>query len=119
MGREQNIQNRILEALSPYGIPMRINSGSVQTGDKVPSKEHPPYVLKNLRVVKLAPKGTSDIFFFGEGGKTVFIEVKIPGKDPTEEQKRFRAAMRNLGFTAGTARSVEDALNLIGVVTEK
>ncbi len=98
---ETDLQNQIRLALSGYGIVIRQNTGNFE--------------LKDGRWVKCGVKGLSDLLFVGRG-KVAFIEVKTPSGKPTAEQLAFIERMRELGHSAGIARSVEDALELAGVV---
>ena len=47
----------------------------------------------------------------GYRGKTLLIEIKMPGKDLNENQKRFFAQWK--GQTPPILRTVEDAMRLI------
>ena len=58
-------------------------------------------------------KGLSDLIYFGNDGKVAFIETKTPKGKLSKEQKQFLSRMRCVGYIAGTARSVEEALQLI------
>ena len=115
MGKsEHRIQDEIRLALSEYGIVLRLNSGKFWQGKRVWSNEFRQYVLIDLRPVQGCPEGTSDLLFLGEGCKVAFVECKNRSGQAREKQKRFLEIMRNFGIQAGIARSVEDALNLIG-----
>lgn len=100
MNRETIIQNEIRCALSAYGIVLRLNNGLFFTSDGRPMKSG-------------LPKGTSDLLFIGKK-KIAFIEVKTPKGKATEKQLNFIERIKSLGHIAGVARSVEDALELIG-----
>lgn len=112
--RERDVQNDIRVALSQYGVVLRLNSGKAYGGVRVWDSRRNEYVLTQLRTVALCPKGTADLVFFGEDGTTAFIECKDHKGKASEDQKRFLAMMAQYGFKTGTARSVEDALNIIG-----
>lgn len=43
-------------------------------------------------------------------GRALYIEVKLPGEEPREDQQKFLDAMRRTGAIAGCAHSVEEAL---------
>ena len=58
-------------------------------------------------------KGLSDLLFIGKN-KVAFIEVKNATGKISDEQANFIKKMQSLGHIAGVARSVEDALELIG-----
>ena len=111
---EHTIQDEIRIALSEHGICLRLNSGRAYGGDRVWDDRRNQYILVNIRPVALCPRGTADLVFFGEDGTTAFIECKDHKGRASEDQKRFLAMMAQYGFKTGTARSVEDALNIIG-----
>ena len=46
-------------------------------------------------------------------GRAIYIEVKLPGEHPRDDQKKFLEAMRNTGAIAGCAHSVEEALDIV------
>ena len=97
---ETDLQNQIRLALSKHGIVIRQNTGNFE--------------LKDGRWVKCGVKGLSDLLFIGRG-KVAFIEVKTEYGKSTSEQLAFIERMRELGHSAGIARSVEDALEIAGV----
>lgn len=111
---EHTIQDEIRLSLSQYGICLRLNSGKAYGGVRVWDPRRGEYILTKLRTIALCPKGTADLVFFGEDGTTAFIECKDHKGKASEDQKRFLAMMAQYGFKTGTARSVEDALNIIG-----
>ena len=46
-------------------------------------------------------------------GRALYIEVKLPGEEPRQNQRAFLNAMRKSGALAGCAHSVEEALEII------
>ena len=112
--REASIQNEIRLALSPFGIVLRLNSGKFWQGKRVWSNEFKQYVLIDLRPVQGCPEGTSDLLFLGENGNVAFVECKTRTGTAREKQKRFIEIMHQYGIRADIARSVEDALKIIG-----
>ena len=46
-------------------------------------------------------------------GKALYIEVKLPGEHPREDQKKFLKAMAATGAITGVAHSVEEALSIV------
>lgn len=46
-------------------------------------------------------------------GKAFYIEVKLPGEKPRQDQEKFLEAMRKTGAIAGCAHSVEEALEIV------
>jgi hypothetical protein len=97
---ETNIQNQIRCELSKYGICIRLNTGVFQTGDG--------------RYVRSGVPGLPDLLYIGSNGKTVWIEVKTDRGRLSPEQTNFIETLRGMGHTAGVARTVTDALELIG-----
>ena len=110
---EHNIQNEIRLALSKYGIVLRLNSGKAYGGTRAWDKRY-GYILKDIRPVSLCGKGTPDLLFIGADGNVAFIEVKDEKGRVGEDQKRFLEVVGRYGYKVGIARSVEDALAIIG-----
>lgn len=46
-------------------------------------------------------------------GKALYIEVKMPGEEPREDQEKFLKAMKRAGAIAGCAHSIEEALKIV------
>ncbi len=109
---ESKIQNQIRCELSKYGYVFRTNSGEFWQGQTVYSKEFHQPVLINLRRVDGLPAGFSDLEFI-EPGKVAFIETKNELGRLRPEQKNFLSRMRSMGYIAGVARSVDEAVRLI------
>jgi len=100
---EAEIQRMIMQKLSEYGAVFRINNGGWYTKD---GRYVPPSV----------PPGFSDLIFCRDG-RITFIEVKTPTGKVSKEQINFLGMVfGKYGCNAGVARSVEDALKLIGEV---
>lgn len=116
---EHLIQDEIRLALSQYGVVLRLNSGKFWQGDRVWSNEFKQDVLINLRPVQGLPKGTSDLLFLGENNNVAFIECKDNKGTAREKQEKFINIMHQYGVKAGVARSVADALKIIGRNSEK
>lgn len=100
---ETNLQGRIMVALSQAGcLVWRQNTGALpdpRTG----------------RLVRYGLcKGSADVIGIAPGGRFLAVEVKTPRGRVTEAQERFLAAVRRAGGVAGVARSVDDALRLVG-----
>ena len=111
---EHRIQDEIRLALSQHGIVLRLNSGKFWQGKRVWSQEFKQFVLIDARPVMGCPEGTSDLLFLGEGGVVCFVECKNQSGKAREKQKRFIEILQEFGIKAGIARSVEDALKMIG-----
>lgn len=105
-------QNQIRAALSEYGVVFRTNSGDFWQGDIRYSREFRQRVLINLRRVEGLPKGFPDLLFIGPGN-VAFIECKNENGRLSEDQKRFARMLEEYHLKHGTARSVNDALNII------
>jgi hypothetical protein len=45
-------------------------------------------------------------------GRFLSIEVKLPGREPTRQQRRWRAMVIEMGGVAGVAHSVEEAVEI-------
>ena len=110
---EHRVQDEIRLALSKYGIVLRLNAGKAYGGTRIWDKKY-GYILKDIRPISLCGKGTPDLLFIGENGKVAFIEVKEEKGRVREDQKCFLSVLQGYGIPSGIARSVEDALKLIG-----
>lgn len=112
---EHELQNDIRVELSKSGgIVLRMNAGQLWQGTRVYKPELGGWILTHLRAVEGVPMGCSDLLFLGEGGKAAFIEVKSAKGRTRESQERFIERVKELGFQAGFARSVDDALKIVG-----
>ena len=112
---EHIIQDEIRLALSQYGVVLRLNSGKFWQGKRVWSNEFEQFVLIDLRSIQGCPEGTSDLLFLGENNNVAFIECKDHKGKTRDKQEKFIDIMHQYGIRAGIARSVEDALEIIGV----
>lgn len=98
---EQDIQNQIRAAVSPYCVIFRINVASGRTFDG-------RYFHTGV------PPGFSDLFGVRRSdGRAVFIEVKKPGGRVSSAQKNFIQQMKASGAIAGVCYSAGEAMNLI------
>lgn len=98
---EQDIQNQIRAAVSPYCIIFRINVAAGRTFDG-------RYFNTGV------PPGFSDLFGVRRSdGRAVFIEVKKPGGRVSEQQRHFIDSMQAIGAVAGICYSADDAVDLI------
>ena len=115
--REHSIQDLIRLELSKHGLVFRTNAGSAWGGKCV---NVPIYgrIIMNPQKIDLLPKGFSDLLFVGSDGRVAFIECKDDKGTLRPEQERFLKVMQSYGHRAGVARSVEDALKIIGVNNE-
>ncbi|HEM4402309.1 TPA: VRR-NUC domain-containing protein [Streptococcus suis] len=102
MEKEHKIQNDIRVGLTEVGcLVFRANVGKVRTSDG-------RYFDTGL------PRGFSDLFGFRPDGQIFFIEVKNKNGRVRPEQEKFIERMKKRGALAGVARSVEDALDIVG-----
>lgn len=103
MTREGALMRQIMLAVSEAGaIVFRNNVGFA--------------TYPNGTVVKygVCNPGGSDLIGLAPGGRFLAIEVKVPGQRPTPEQQRFIDAVKAAGGVAGVARTVEEALAILG-----
>ena len=110
---EHRIQDEIRLALSEHGVVLRLNSGQFWQGKRVWSNELKQYILIDLRLVKGCPEGTSDLLYIGKN-TTAFVECKDEKGSVRPEQEKFINVMKAYGHRAGVARSVKEALEIIG-----
>lgn len=103
---EQEIQNRILNALNYAGHHVfRINAGKIKIGKG-----------RNTRLVNLAPKGTSDIIgIHKDTGQFMALEVKTPARKNTvtEYQQDFLDRIEERGGIARVVTGDEDIDDLL------
>lgn len=71
------------------------------------------------RFIKFGRAGSADIMVFFKGGKTVFLEVKLPKKKQTQNQIDFQKQIEDLGFLYYIAHSIEEVEILIKNYKEK
>jgi hypothetical protein len=72
------------------------------------------FYTKYGTLVNIGHNGEADIFGHRiSDGKAIYIEVKLPGEKPREDQQKFLDAMKRAGAIAGCAHSVEEALNIV------
>lgn len=101
MNPETSLQNRIIVALCQNGCVARNHTVG-------------QFYTKYGGVVNVGKHGEADIWGHRiSDGKALYIEVKLPGEHPREDQRNFLEAMRNTGALAGVAHSVEEALKIV------
>lgn len=103
MTREGALMRRIMLAVSEAGAIVWRNNVGFAT-------------YPNGTVVKygVCNPGGADLVGIAPGGRFLAIEVKVPGQRPTPEQQRFINGVNLAGGIAGVARSVEEAIALLG-----
>lgn len=88
---ENEIQKSIIDWCEARGdMVLRMNAGRTQHN------------------VRLAPKGTPDLMCLPRGGGVYWIEVKQPGKKPTEDQLAMHKELFSRGHLVIVACSYED-----------
>ena len=115
MNSETKIQNLILMALSKAGCLVFRNETSGAWVGKVLHKDANQVTLTDARMIRFGlAVGSADIIGIAPCGRFLAIEIKTSKGRATKEQLRFIEAVNNAGGIAGIARSVDDALLLIG-----
>lgn len=104
MNPETELQNKIIVALCQNGCVARNHTVG-------------QFFTKYGGVVNIGRHGESDIMGHRcSDGKAVYIEVKLPGEKPREDQQKFLNAMRRTGAIAGCAHSVQEALEIVSTM---
>jgi hypothetical protein len=99
---ETKLQNQIIVALCQNGCVARNHTVG-------------QFFTQYGGVVHIGKHGESDIMGHRIlDGRALYIEVKLPGEHPREDQKKFLEAMAATGAIAGVAHSVEEALSIVG-----
>lgn len=100
---EKDIQTAIIEALSYKCIIYNVTTGVFKVAGKPP------------RYIKTFPKGTPDLIGARKSdGKMFFIEVKNAKGRLSPEQEEFARYISGFPVLYGVARSVADALRIVG-----
>lgn len=100
MEKETILQNKIIVALCKNGCVARNHTVG-------------QFYTKYGAVVSVGHHGEADIFGHRiSDGRALYIEVKLPGEEPREDQQKFLDAMRETGAIAGCAHSIEEALKI-------
>ena len=101
MNPETILQNEIIVALCENGCVARNHTVG-------------QFYTKYGGTVNIGHHGEADIHGHRcSDGRAIYIEVKLPGEHPREDQKKFLRAMANTGAIAGVAHSVEEALAIV------
>lgn len=97
---ETKLQNKIIVALCENGCVARNHTVG-------------QFFTKYGGTVNIGHHGESDIMGHRiSDGRAIYIEVKLPGEEPRDDQQKFLDAMRRTGAIAGCAHSVEEALEI-------
>ena len=103
MNPETTLQNKIIVALCQNGCVARNHTVG-------------QFYTKYGAIVNIGNHGESDIFGHRiSDGKALYIEVKLPGEKPREDQQKFLDAMKRAGAITGCAHSVEEALEIVAL----
>lgn len=98
---ETKLQNQIIVALCENGCVARNHTVG-------------QFFTKYGGLVNIGHHGESDIMGHRIwDGRAIYIEVKLPGEYPRDDQQKFLDSMRRTGAIAGCAHSVEEALNIV------
>lgn len=101
MNRETALQNQIIVALCKHGCVARNHTVG-------------QFFTKYGALVNIGHHGEADVWGHRIGdGRAFYIEVKLPGEEPREDQRRFLEAMAATGAIAGCAHSVKEAIELV------
>lgn len=101
MEKETILQNQIIVALCKNGCVARNHTVG-------------QFFTKYGSIVNIGHHGEADIWGHRiSDGRAIYIEVKLPGEHPREDQKKFLQAMANTGAIAGVAHSIEEALEIV------
>lgn len=101
MNRETVLQNQIICSLCENGCVARNHTVG-------------QFYTKNGALVNVGHHGESDITGHRiSDGKAIYIEVKLPGEKPRQDQLDFLEAMKNTGAIAGWCTSPREALNIV------
>lgn len=105
---EHQIQSAILEWLPYLGVyAWRNNSGMIAVGEG-----------RYRRMIKLGKAGLPDIIGVHKTtGRMIAIEVKRPGKKPTELQENTIRELREYNAIAFVATSIDDVKKELEVLT--
>ena len=106
MNAETALQNKIIVALCERGC-YAVNH---TVGD---------FFTKYGGRVSVGSPGDADIWGHRPDGMAFYLEVKMPGKEPRQDQYNFLEAMRNTGAIAGWCTTIPEALNIVFGGNEK
>lgn len=68
-----------------------------------------------LKWVSPGQNGVPDRIVFFPGGRIAFVEVKAPGKKPTELQKQMHQHLKGLGFDVLVIDSIDEVKKFISI----
>lgn len=101
MNPETILQNQIIVALCQNGCVARNHTVG-------------QFYTKYGTLINVGHHGEADIWGHRiSDGRAIYIEVKLPGEKPREDQRKFLDAMNKTGAIAGVAHSIEEALEIV------
>lgn len=100
MNAETSLQNKIIVALCERGC-YAVNH---TVGD---------FFTKYGGRVSIGKPGEADIWGHRPDGLAFYVEVKLPGEKPRQNQLEFIEAMKSSGAIAGWATSIPEALSIV------
>lgn len=100
MNPETALQNKIIVSLCEHGC-FAVNH---TVGD---------FFTKYGGRVSIGKPGEADVWGHRPDGIAFYIEVKLPGEKPRQNQLDFLQAMRESGAIAGWATSIPEALQIV------
>lgn len=106
MNRETILQNKIIVALCERGCYAENHT----VGD---------FYTKYGGMVSVGKPGQADIYGHRPDGMAFYVEVKLPGETPRQNQLDFLEAMRESGAIAGWATSIPEAIKIVFGGNEK
>lgn len=110
---ESELQAAIIETLLYDGwLVLRVNQGAMRRDSDLIRFAYWQVLSEPERHA-----GISDVMAFKDDMPALFIEVKLPGKQPTPDQARFLAECRKAGKIGLVASSVDDLAPYLERVT--
>lgn len=100
MNKETALQNQIIAALCVRGCVARNHTVGV-------------FYTPQGKKIAIGHPGEADIDGHRPDGRAFYIEVKLPGQSPRQNQRDFLAAMGASGALAGVAHSAEEAMEIV------
>ena len=100
MNKETILQNKIIVALCERGcfaVNHTVGKFYTEYGERI----------------KIGNNGEADVWGHRPDGMAFYVEVKLPGEKPREDQYEFLEAMRNSGAIAGWVTSIPEAINIV------
>jgi uncharacterized protein YyaL (SSP411 family) len=74
--------------------------------------------IRNIKINTKTETGWPDRMFLIPGGKPLFIEFKLPGKELKPKQEYIHGILHNLGYSVETHDSVDGAVSAVSRALE-